>query len=103
MKPLKPVKAATSFVGKFDESVLSFLPENSSYRDFVTKHDFVTCHSHVLDGGKKYINYGNDIVVSKWPVGGRNGVAVYTVRFYCSVICQRNDALAIRANSASKT
>lgn len=91
MEPLKPFPSADIFVGRFDASILPFLPEKSAYRDLIQRGDFVACKYHLLGRGDKFIKVGDPVVAVRWPSGG-SGRQTFSVAFYCSVACQRSHA-----------
>ncbi|MDO8548403.1 MAG: hypothetical protein Q7R71_01910 [bacterium] len=94
--PIKPHNAATYFVREY-ERLLDFLPEKSRYRKLIEQNKQLVCENHVVQGPKT-MGPGQKVVAVKYPTGGSKGKATYTVKFYCSIACQRNHAVALKAD-----
>ena len=94
---LKPHPAGNAFQGNLDESLIAWLPENSSLRPFLGERNSVCCDNHITGPRAPAIAYGEQVFASMYPTGGRNGVATYCVRFYCSPECQRNHAVGLQS------
>ncbi len=103
MEPLKPFHNALVFAGKYDGRLYEFLPVNSSWRRRVQRGEALKCRRHVLGGDSPTIKADEAIAATAWPTGGSAGRPTYHVRFYCSVECQRNDAVGLKAGEADET
>ena len=102
MEPLKPFDNATFFIGKFDQSILPFLPAGSPYREFIRVKESVVCRKHIMRGEEKFIASGDRVVAVKWTASGDNGQELNKIAFYCSVACQREHALQLQYIFVSK-
>ena len=98
--PIKPSSDATIFQGTYDEGVLAFIgtPIKTARRALETC-DNLECMNHVV-AGTHIIHKGDEIVVVKWPVRAVRNAAreqVYGFEVFCSVTCQRNRAVKLKA------
>lgn len=88
MAALKPFQDASVYVGKFNASILSFLPGRDCWRLLIEEGHSVNCKKH-REAGERIILPGDRVVAVKWINGSRNGRPTYRVFFYCSLECQR--------------
>lgn len=95
IEPLKPFRGVKSFVGTYDDAFVAFVPEEApAHADVANRKEF-ECTDHVVSGSR-YLTPGKPIVAIRFRSGDIK--KRWNVRMYCSVICQRHDAVSYRTS-----